>query len=62
MPHQPERRPPYALAYSAGGHAYELLLPGDASAVAEDGVLKISHDRPVLGIVRVMPISTERND
>jgi hypothetical protein len=50
------RRPPYAVAYSVGGHAYELLLPGDATAIAEDGFLKISHDGPVLGIIRVMPV------
>ncbi|MGV9850411.1 hypothetical protein ACWDWU_16825 [Streptomyces sp. NPDC003442] len=58
-----ERRPPYAVAYSAGGHAYELLLPGDASVMAEDGVLKILHDGgPVLGIIRVMPVRTEGAD
>ncbi|WP_413114795.1 hypothetical protein ACK1X7_07255 [Streptomyces sp. CY1] len=57
---QLERRPPYAVAYSAGGHAYELLLSGDASVTAEDGVLKILHDGgPVLGIIRVMPVRAE---
>ena len=62
-PLQMERRPPYAVAYSAGGHAYELLLSGDASVMAEDGVLKILHDGgPVLGIIRVMPVRTEGAD
>lgn len=60
---QPERRPPYAVAYSTdGGHLYEVLLPGDASAVAEDGVLKIQHAGAVLGIVRVQPVRTEEGD
>src|SRR5438445_8485911 len=30
-PPQPERRPPYAVAYSVQGHLYEVALPGDAT-------------------------------
>lgn len=56
-PPQPERRPPYAVAYSAGGHLYEVMLPGDATASAVDGRLIIEHpDFQVLGIVRVLPV------
>ncbi|MFG3509676.1 hypothetical protein ACGF5F_29710 [Streptomyces sp. NPDC047821] len=62
-PPQPERRPPYAVAYSAGGHAYEVLLPGDARAEAVDGRLIIEHPGlQVLGIVRVQPVRTESSD
>jgi hypothetical protein len=49
-------RPPYAVAYSVGGQLYEAWLPGDATAVAEDGVLKIAHAGQVAGIVRVSPV------
>jgi hypothetical protein len=60
LPPQPERRPPYAVAYSAGGHAYEVLLPGDARAEAVDGRLVIEHPGlQVLGITRVQPVRTE---
>lgn len=60
LPPQPERRPPYAVAYSAGGHLYEVALPGDAVVSAEDGALIIKHpDFPVHGIVRVLPVRTE---
>lgn len=57
-PPQPERRPPLSVAYSvAGGHAYEVFIPGDASVTAEDGSLIIKHpDAQVLAIVRVAPI------
>jgi hypothetical protein len=59
-PPQPERRPPYAVAYSAGGHLYEVLLPGDARAEAVDGRLIIEHPGfQVLGIIRVQPVRTE---
>lgn len=58
IPPQPERRPPLSVAYSvAGGHAYEIYVPGDASVTAEDGILKIQHpEAQVLAIVRVAPI------
>jgi hypothetical protein len=63
VPPQPERRPPYAVAYSAGGHAYEVLLPGDARAEAVDGRLIIEHPGlQVLGITRVQPVRTENSD
>jgi hypothetical protein len=62
-PPQPERRPPYAVAYSAGGHAYEVLLPGDARVEAVDGRLIIEHPGlQVLGIMRVQPVRTENSD
>lgn len=63
-PPQPERRPPYAVAYAIeGGHRYELLVPGDATVVAEDGVLKVAHGvlgmdiDPVLGITYIRPVT-----
>ncbi|MFF6988343.1 hypothetical protein [Streptomyces sp. NPDC010273] len=56
-PPQPERRPPYAVAYSVGGHLYELHVPGDAAVKAEDGALIIQHHLgPVVGIVQVLPV------
>lgn len=57
-PPQPERRPPLSVAYSvAGGHAYEVSVPGDASVTALDGALIITHpDAQVLAITRVAPI------
>lgn len=62
-PPQPERRPPYAVAYSAGGHAYEALLPGDAIVSAVDGRLVIEHQGfPVLAIERVMPVSIAQEE
>ena len=58
LPPQPERRPPLSVAYSvAGGHAYEVSIPGDASVTALDGALIITHpDAQVLAITRVAPI------
>lgn len=57
----PPRRPPYAVAYAvAGGHEYEIALPGDASVIAEDGVLKISHPSAVLALTQVQPFATEQ--
>jgi len=55
---QPERRPPLSVAYSvAGGHAYEVSIPGDASVTALDGALIITHpDAQVLAITHVAPI------
>lgn len=55
-PAQPDRRPPYAVAYSVGGQLFETFLPGDATATAVDGALIIRHDGPVLAIVSVKPI------
>jgi hypothetical protein len=52
----PPPRPPYAVAYSVGGQLFESWLPGDATAVAQDGVLIIQHSGPVAGIVRVSPV------
>lgn len=63
QPPQPERRPPYAVAYSVGGHLYEALLPGDASASAVDGALVIQHGEiPVLGVVQIRPVRAEASD
>jgi hypothetical protein len=57
-PPQPERRPPYAVAYSVGGHLYEVAIPGDATVQAVDGALLITHALgPVAGIVRTAPLS-----
>lgn len=36
-----------------GGQQYKLVLGPGSHAIAEDGVITISHDRPVLGIVSV---------
>lgn len=59
-PPQPERRPPYAVDYSAGGHAFQVLVPGDAAVLAVDGALIIRHaDFPVLGISCITPLKTE---
>lgn len=59
LPPQPERRPPYAVAYSVQGHLYEVALPGDATVRAVDGTLVISHRLgPVSGIVQVVPMQT----
>lgn len=56
-PPQPERRPPYAVDYSAGGHGFQILVPGDVSVVAVDGALVIRHHGfPVLGISAVSPL------
>ncbi|MFC5799100.1 hypothetical protein [Streptomyces formicae] len=59
-PPQPERRPPYAVAYSVGGHLYELALPGDAAVQTVDGALVITHVLgPVNGVVQVQPIASK---
>lgn len=51
------RRSPYAVAYAIeGGHLYEIALPGDASVIAEDGILKISHPGAVLALVQARPM------
>lgn len=56
-PPQPERRPPYAVAYSVQGHLFEVALPGDATVKAVDGALVIQHHLgPVAGITEVLPI------
>ncbi|MEW2498387.1 hypothetical protein AB0942_33370 [Streptomyces nodosus] len=56
-PPQPERRPPYAVAYSVQGHLYAVTVPGDAMVRAVDGALVIAHHLgPVAGIVHVNPI------
>lgn len=56
---RPSRRPPYAVAYSVdGGHLYEVMVPGDATCIAEDGVIKIQHHgHYVLGLLRVQPVN-----
>lgn len=59
---QPERRPPYAVAYSVGGHNYEIALPGDATVRAVDGALIITHSLgPVAGIVQARPLEGEQS-
>lgn len=59
-PPQPDRRPPYAVAYSVQGHLYEVALPGDASVKAVDGALVIQHHLgPVAGICQVLPVINE---
>lgn len=56
LPPQPDRRPPYAVAYSVQGHLYEVAVSGDARVRAVDGVLVISHPLgPVAGIAEVGP-------
>jgi hypothetical protein len=56
-PPQPERRPPYAVAYSVQGHLFEVALSGDATVRAVDGALVIQHHLgPVAGIVSVLPV------
>lgn len=50
------RRPPYGVAYRAGDRDYEVLLPGDAIATVEDGVLKIQHAKFLIaGLIQVRP-------
>jgi hypothetical protein len=62
-PPQPDRRPPYAVAYSVQGHLFEVALPGDASVKAVDGALVIQHHLgPVLGIVQVLPVINEESN
>lgn len=57
-PPQPQRRPPYAVAYAVQGHLYEVALPGDATVEAVDGALVIKHALGmVAGIVGVQPMS-----
>ncbi|MBA2951453.1 hypothetical protein [Streptomyces himalayensis] len=59
-PPQPERRPPLAVDYSAGGHPYQVLVPGDATVWAVDGALVIRHHGfPVLGITATTPFRQE---
>lgn len=59
-PPQPERRPPYAVAYAVQGHLYEVALPGDATVEAVDGALIIRHALgQVAGIVAVNPMSSK---
>jgi hypothetical protein len=59
-PPQPQRRPPFAVAYSVQGHLYEVALPGDATVKAVDGALVIQHHLgPVAGIVQVLPVIGE---
>lgn len=54
------RRPPYAVAYEIGdGRMYEVALPGDAVATAEEGVLKISHPQGVAHIIQVKPMGEQ---
>lgn len=56
-PPQPERRPPYVVAYSVQGHLFEVALSGDATVRAVDGALVIQHHLgPIAGIVSVLPI------
>jgi hypothetical protein len=41
----------------AGGHPYEVSIPGDASVTAEDGVLIVKHpSAQILAITRVAPM------
>lgn len=55
-PPQPDRRPPYAVAYSVQGHLMEVAVSGDAVVKAVDGALVITHALgPVAGIVQVRP-------
>ena len=59
-PPQPERRPPYAVTYSVGGHLYEVHVAGDAAVKAVDGALIIQHHLgPVAGICQVLPVINE---
>lgn len=60
-PPQPERRPPYAVAYSVAGHLYEAYVPGDATVCAIDGVLIIEHSGSAIsGITQVLPVRQEK--
>lgn len=59
-PTQPERRPPYTVAYSVQGHLYEVALSGDATVRAVDGGLVITHHLgPVAGLVQIQPMIKE---
>jgi hypothetical protein len=61
-PPQPDRRPPYLLAYSVQGHLYEIALPGDATVATLDGRLVITHHLgPVAGICQIAPITSEES-
>jgi hypothetical protein len=61
-PPQPDRRPPYLLAYSVQGHLYEVALPGDATVAALDGRLVITHRLGrVAGICQIAPITSEES-
>lgn len=61
-PPQPDRRPPYLVAYSVQGHLYEVALPGDATVAALDGRLVITHHLgPVAGICQIAPITSEES-
>lgn len=61
-PPQPDRRPPYLLAYSVQGHLYEVALPGDATVATLDGRLVITHQLgPVAGICQIAPITSEES-
>lgn len=63
LPPQPDRRPPYAVAYSVQGHLYEVALPGDATVQATDGALIIRHHLgPVAGIVQVLPVINKESN
>lgn len=62
-PPQPDRRPPYLVAYSVAGHLYEVALPGDAIVQAVDGALVIKHRLGfVAGIVHVAPLVNEESN
>jgi hypothetical protein len=62
LPPQPDRRPPYLVAYSVQGHLYEVALPGDATVAALDGRLVITHQLgPVAGICQIAPITSEES-
>lgn len=61
-PPQPERRPPHVYSYSVQGHLYEVALSGDATVVAQDGALIITHSLgPVAGIVQARPLEGEQS-
>jgi hypothetical protein len=56
-PPQPVRRAPYAVDYSAGGHGFQVLVPGDVTVIAVDGALVLRHEGfPVLGISAITPL------
>jgi len=62
-PPQPERRPPFLVAYSVSGHLYEVALSGDATVRAVDGALVIQHHLgPVAGIVSVLPVINKESN
>lgn len=51
------------MDYSAGGHAYQILAPGDVSVVAVDGALYIRHaGYPVYGIACITPLHVEAEE